>query len=109
MKVTIGNYEVDIRTRDLSEAKSWEMYTRVYVWHKNASLEGNDFRKVTKHVAENIIRQLLEAETISAYGTEFKVRFQRTAGCVCGCSPGVVLDRRLQLDAHPVDIFISEK
>lgn len=35
-------------------------------------------------------------------------RFSRTAGCTCGCSPGVVLDRELYRDGRQLDLWLDE-
>lgn len=38
-----------------------------------------------------------------------KLRYSRTAGCACGCSPAVVIDgdRTYKVDGTPADLFIT--
>lgn len=40
---------------------------------------------------------------------EDTLRFSRTAGCSCPCSPGVVMNRRFFVQNRPVDIHVTIK
>lgn len=50
---------------------------------------------------------LIDAE-LAEFG-EFKLKFSRTAGCSCHCSPGVVLSVRIFRGDRPVDVWVSAK
>lgn len=49
---------------------------------------------------------LLEAKLIHKND---KIRFSRTAGCSCPCSPGCVVDHTVTLLCVPVDIWVEAK
>lgn len=91
-------------------ARSSRSSRRSYYANSRAHIFVND-----ESVLDNLVNR--RSRPIAAYRSvlldlhpelEGKIRWSRTAGCGCGCSPGFIIDHTVRnKDRNPSDIYIT--
>lgn len=56
---------------------------------------------------EGLLEILAGSQRVTRGGTELAVKFSRTAGCSCPCSPGFVVDAQINVGGRTVDIWFD--
>lgn len=86
-------------------ARRLDARTRIHVFqHGESVLESLALRnnRPSKLYREVVAAQLPELAD--------RIKWSRTAGCACGCSPGFIVDTVMRDEKHrPLDIFITAK
>ena len=94
-------FDVTVRPKDRQRTARGRVKSRLYVNGSGVKKieEELSHRKATEKIKEVFspaLRELLKSD-------ELKMRFSRTAGCSCGCSPGFILEN---VDT-PFDIWMD--
>lgn len=79
-------------------------------WAGKSDPRAREYGKLLKSIAEDALVELRKlnepGELLTS--TEGKTRFSWTAGCSCGCSPGVVFDAApIRLDGANADVWVT--
>jgi hypothetical protein len=118
--LTIGTSEVEVRVvqRQMHRTSANEFYSksRVYVFIADRDpRDGSDesltaYKKTMKQFATVALTQLasLVPADVLQIAANGKFRYSRTAGCSCGCSPGVIYDAApIRLNGINSDVFVE--
>lgn len=97
----VGTKELRRNTSD--GIRSYNKATRIHVFATGDVLTNllsrNDKRPITKY-REAILKHMPEL-------ADSQMRWSRTAGCYCGCSPGFILNHTRKLDGQPTDLYLD--
>lgn len=79
-------------------------------WAGKSDIRAREYGNVLKHFADEalrVIRMFIEPGVLFA-AEEGNLRFSWTAGCSCGCSPGVIFDAApIRLDGMNADVWVT--
>jgi len=104
--------KIEIRTADVSKAKTWEatraaykemrQAARVYIFPKGETIWQNlENRRQRPHTT---FRKEVMPAVLAEMGlpANTKIRWSQYAGCSCPCSPGFIID-----DVHGKTVFVD--
>lgn len=100
---TLKVVEVRLRSTDSRSA-----YSRIYMWPKAESVMENFL--VGRRIRPVKAMKTLIADALKQAGLDpaTTVRWSRTAGCSCGCSPGFIADRAFRGPGYTkVDVHVT--
>ena len=82
-------------------------------WEGKSDPRAREYGKMLKALADDVIEQIYENVARGllpqvSVATEGKMRFSWTAGCSCGCSPGVIFDAApIRLHGMNSDVWVT--
>lgn len=102
-KMVIAHEKVRARRRSIrTKAQSYNAASRVYVSPEGEQIFEHLINRRSRPVGE--YRKLV----LEAHPEFAGMRWSRTAGCACGCSPGFILfDTIRNEDFSPVDFYLT--